>query len=505
MPSSSSVTAAGFAVGAVAALSTTASASPAWRLHDPHVLGTHLDVVVAVADVRLARRAGNAIFREIRRLDAVFNTHRPESELSRLNRSDSTAVSPDLFQVLWNAERWRRASGGGFDGRLGEALRLWSEACDEAPSNASLGRVRAASAAQPILDATTRVVTRPPGVTFALDAIAKGYIVDAALAAGRQASPEITGLAVSIGGDLRCWGASPDSGGWRVGVADTDQVFYNAPIAAVARLTDKAIATSGRGPRDWRIAGYSVSCTVDPATGRPVETVISATAAADTAMDADALATACMALTPAEGMELADRASGSAVRIVDERGQVHASAGWSSLDEASPGSLIRTAAAPGLPAALRWPADWRLRIDYFAPSRQAVRDVYFRTPYLAVWVSDLENRPVRTILLIGQGREWHRDNFIWWGTNRANAERFVDLRSRSTTSGGRYLMFWDGIDDDWNPVPVGRYILHVESSQERGKHSHRQVPIVIGDTPFEDGLSPTLEGGSLSVTFNHFR
>ncbi len=500
MPSWVKSSAAGLA-GAVAALSTPAQA---WRLHEPHVLGTRLDVVVAAGDESLAKRAGEAILKEIGRLDAVFNTRRPDSEISRLNVADRMAVSPEMFHVLSSAEQWRQASGGGFDGRLGRTLGLWEKAGAEAPDPAALAAARA-GLADPVLDATAGTVARPAGVSFDLDAIAKGYIIDAALEAGRRAAPEITGLAVSLGGDLRCWGQAPGAEAWDVGVADPAHPFDNGPPAAIARLSDQAIATSGRGMRDWQVAGRSLSCTVDPRTGRPVEAVVSATAVADTAMDADALATACMAMSPAKGLALAERSPGTAVRIVDAGGRVHVSSGWNGLAEAQPARLIRTQGPGALSAEQRWPADWRLRVDYQAPDRQDVRDVSFRTPFLVVWISDLQNKPIRTLMLIGDDPEWHKDNFVWWGSNRAQAERFVRLRSRPTARGGTYEVYWDAIDDAFQPVPVGNYILHVETSQERGKHTLRSLPFSIGKAAFQKALPFTKEGGGMAVTFSLVR
>ena len=148
-----------------------------------------------------------------------------------------------------------------------------------------------------------------------------------------------------------------------------------------------------------------------------------------------------------------------------------------------------------------WPPDWGVELVYVAPDRQDVRDPDFRTPYMVLWITDAQNKPVRTITMVGQDAKWQRDNFIWWAMNRAEAERMVDLRSQATALSGRYSVFWRGIDDSWDPLPVGDYVLHIETSQERGKHSHRAVPLKIGREPFTTELPATKEGGGLQISY----
>jgi FAD:protein FMN transferase len=482
----------------------TSTSARIWQFHDEHVLGTRLEVLVNSHGVGLAAEAASVVRSEIDRLQRVFDRRRTDSEVSALNRSRQAQVSPDLFAVVQASELWRTIMRGAFDARIGDLLGLWAgeNAPDETAIDRVIGDLRSSTVH---LDAANTHITLTPGATLSLDAVAKGYIVDAALNAARRAVPGIEGLAISIGGDLRCWGVGADGRGWRVGIPDAAFPVMNAPLVDSLTLRNAAMATSGRGPRDC-IGKQLRSSTLSPLTGRPVRDIVSASVVASHAMDADAIATACMVLAPSQSIEIIEQLKGVAARITDAHGQVHTSATWPVLQLAAASAeehIAPRAKKSTLPARLQWPADWVLSIDYTAPPRQVKRSTDFRSPYMAMWVTDANNKPVRTVLMVGSEPDWQRDNFVWWGTNRARAENLVELRSLPTSISGRYPVYWIGVDDDWNRVPVGKYILHLETSQERGKHNYRSVALELGRDSFRTAL-PMLEGsGEIEIFYGH--
>jgi thiamine biosynthesis lipoprotein len=408
---------------------------------------------------------------------------------------------------------------------MGALLSLW--ATDASPHGDLIEQtVTALRGSKVALDHAAHCIELSAQTMLSLDAIAKGYIVDHALSAARRAAPGVAGLAVSIGGDIRCYGKSPNRCGWMVGIPDPSIAVDNAPLVDAIVLMNAAIATSGRGPRDCTPGGYR-STTISPLTGYPVRDVISASVVASHAADADALATACLVLPPDKGLVLVDKFDGAAARITAVNGEVHLSAGWSALRLAAPAAPTAAAKkttptkqapakeapkiphspvspAPTLPSAVRWPNDWELGVNYAAPERQEERSADFRIPYMALWITDAQNRPVRTLLMVGRGVEWHRDNFIWWGMQRTRAAELVDLRSQSTTISGRYQVYWDGMTDDWQPVPLGKYVLHMETNQERGKHYYRSLNIELGRERFKTQLPSLPESGGMVITYGHY-
>ena len=488
-----------------------AAARRVWQFHDEYVLGTRLDVLVNSHSADLAAHSAKIARDEIDRLERIFNHRRADSEVSALNRSRRAQVSPELFAVVQASEAWRVITRGAFDPRMGELLRLWSSngAPDQDTLSLVLGALRTSVV---ILDAVERRIELAAGAFLSLDAVAKGHIVDAALNAARRAVPAIDGLAISIGGDVRCWGVSADGCGWRVGIADTTIPALNAPLVDSLDLRNAAIATSGRGPRDC--SGDLVrSSTISPFTGQPVRNILSASVVASHAMDADAIATACMVLPPKESLAIIERLEGVAARITDTRGNVLTSSDWPTLRLAatSPEEHIpqhiahneQRSKKGSQPTNPSWPTDWVLSIDYTAPPRQAKRSADFRSPYMAMWITDEKNKPVRTVLMVGRELDWQRDNFVWFGINRSRSKELVQLRSLPTSVSGRYPVYWAGMDDDGHPVPVGKYVLHLETSQERGKHNYRNVTLELGRNGFRQEL-PKLEGsGGIEIFYGH--
>lgn len=468
-----------------------------WTLRQD-ALGAPSSFIVTADTEADAAAAVSAALAEIERLDLVFDTRKPSSEISRLNQAARMAVSPDLYAVIEQAEAVRLASKGAYHGGLGEVLRLWSGAGEAPPSRHAL-EAAALAAGQPVgLDPETLTVTRPEGVTFALDGVAKGYIVDKALEAGLAAAP-VRGMTVDIGGDMACSGLAPNGLFWDVGIPDPAPGHAAAPLVATAHLKDRAIATSGRGPRDRLIGGERYSVTVSPRTGWASERNIAATVVADTAAQADALATALLVMDPHEGLELA-ASQGAEARITAADGAPHLTEGWTRV--ATEGSARMVCQAPQAPAAARWNADWAVEILYSAPDRAVNRrEPDFRSPYMAMWITDGQNRPVRTLVLVGKEEKWQRDNFIWWGMYKEKAPRLVELRSTATALSGAYPTYWPGYNDDWKFIQQGEYILHIETSRERGQHTYRTVKLQLGKNGFTTVVPKTAEGGGLSLTY----
>lgn len=471
----------------LAALEQPASDREHYVFRDENVLGTRMLLAFVADSFGAAQEAAFAVRAEIDRLRLILDERDAGSELSRLNRSSRHEASPELFEVISRAEYWHRISRGAFSPRLGRVLALWRNAA-VLPSRETLREAaQLAASANVALDASTRTIVRPDAVVFSLDAFAKGWIVDRAFDAACRI-PGVTGALIDIGGDIRCGGRSPETQGWRVGIADLP--YDNAPLVATVQLKDRAIATSGRGPRDRHIDGETRSSTISPFTGWPIATGATATVIAANAADADALATA--ALVTDDTTSLAGHYT--ALRLSDDNGV-----------RVEPADASTFAASTIAKPSAAWPENWQALATFTAPRRQLIRDPNFRSPYMAMWITDPDNRPVRTLLLVGKRADWQKDNYIWWSINRATTERLVTTRSVSTSGSGVYNVFWDGVDDQGQTVAAGKYVLHVETSRERGQHTYRSLTLDLGNPQrFVQELPPTEEGGGLRVSFDRY-
>jgi thiamine biosynthesis lipoprotein len=341
---------------------------------------------------------------------------------------------------------------------------------------------------------------RPSGVQLTVDGLAKGYIIDAALQAARRVSPDVAGLMINVGGDLRCWGRAPEALGWRVGASAGGDVYDNDAAPVLLRVSDKAVAASGRGARDLVIQGCAASHILSPTSGRPVAHTMGAVVLAPNAADADALATAFMVMSPKAAIALADRLDGVEALITSAAGQRHASAGWAHY-EVGGDPLIRTGLISGVDAASSSSAVARsfgLDLAYEVPKLDA--DPY-HAPYVAAWITDENHRMVRTLLLLGKKPKWVTENYIWWRRYGRESPALLDTLAKPTRPPGRYTAHWDGADQDGEKVPPGRYLLHIEAAREKGGHTYETVDIDVGATAGTKTLAPRDELGALDVRY----
>jgi thiamine biosynthesis lipoprotein len=473
-------------------------AGSGYVFHDPCVLGTRLNVVVDAVSQDVAYRAACAARVEIDRLDPVFNWRDPGSELSRLNASRVIQASRDLFDVVAAAEAWRALSGGAYSGRLGVLLEAWRGVAERLPEPGAMQALaRQIASAEIRLEAETRTIVRSEHVRFDLDGIAKGYIVDRALEAA-MAVAGVSRAMVDIGGDVRCAGR----GAWRIELPQPLSPFDNAPACGAFAMSDGAVATSGCGPRDRQVGADMISATIDPRTGWPVSHWRSATAVGPSAMAADALATAMLVLSSEEAGACIQRVKDMAARVTRPGGVT-----WLGQQRGEPSpqwieyapQKVQGAGAPSL-----WKEGWYANVTFSAPPKDMRREIAFRSPYVAIWISGLDNKPVRTLFMVGRYKEWHEGNHVWWRQNRAKLDTLF-ARSLSTRGSGTYKVYWDGVDDDGRPVLPGRYRINVETSREGGGHSHRYMDMDFSQPRvFEQALPMQPDNGGLEVSFQKF-
>jgi len=306
--------------------------SKLFHFQNPAVLGTVVDVTIAAADNRVADRAAVILFDEIDRLQAVFSVFDSESELSRWRGAAEPSGQPhsvEFGRLMDHAARWQSLTDGLFNPLIGELTDRWeaSESAGAVPEAAELRYL-----ADTIIEPRFEIVDGQPirfgdCSRFNLNALAKGFIVDCAVAAvGRDV--EVEELLVNAGGDLRHRGGDTV----RVGVENPLLPFDNEPPLTVIEIENEAVATSGSGRRGFTVDGRAYSHIIDPRTGQPATGAAGVTVVARSAMVADVVATAVVILKPDEGMDLVERLNETeplAALIVDHDQGIHPSTGWS--------------------------------------------------------------------------------------------------------------------------------------------------------------------------------
>ncbi len=294
----------------------------AYAVQYEQVLGTSFELQVVATHVDSARRAERVVLAELDRLERILSGWAATSELSRWQEThgQNEPVSPELAEVLALGEYWRIRTRGAFNPA---AVSLVEPLGDEVPSPAMNDRIRELSEPLWTVDRARSVACRRTRLLVSLDALAKGYIVERVAACAR-AVDGVTQVLVNIGGDLRHHGDHA----LEVGIADPSAPAENASPIAKVRLCGEALATSGGYRRGFVIAGRTVSHILDPRTGRPADTIISASVIAPNCATADALSTAFSVLTPEESVAMADSLAGVGCLMVQRGGTITTNAAW---------------------------------------------------------------------------------------------------------------------------------------------------------------------------------
>ncbi len=271
------------------------------------------------------RRLAAALQSTLDRVDRQMSTWKPESDLNHLNDAAIhvwVPVPAELMVVLQAALRIGRQSLGAFDIGVGDLVGAWGFGAHAAPP----GHVPAdpvvsqpAITAEALeLDPHLRRARKHAPLALDLSGIAKGHGVDEMARVMRQFS--IPAWLVGIDGEMRASGAKPDGTPWAV--AHERPVRGVREAMGVIELEDRAAATSGNYRHYRDIGARTISHTMDPRCGLPLENgLASVTVLAQTCLEADAWATALLVMGARKGLPLA-QAMGKDVIFVRTDGTV---------------------------------------------------------------------------------------------------------------------------------------------------------------------------------------
>ncbi len=239
-------------------------------------------------------------------VDSLMSRYSAASEASRIGAQAgggrAFVASEFVIEVIERSEYFARATGGAFDPTVGALSVLWDfpEAVAP-PADVSIDSALALVGYQDLVLDGNRVYLRRRGMRLDLGAAAKGYAVDRAVSALKEAGV-LAGL-VEAGGDIRFWGQKPDGEPWRFGIRHPrvpDCTVLSADVGL------PSLATSGDYEQTFDYEQISYHHILDPATGRPARGAVSATAWATSALDADILSTALFVMGPEESMRLVE-------------------------------------------------------------------------------------------------------------------------------------------------------------------------------------------------------
>ncbi len=301
-----------------------------------------IKMVVYAADEATADKAAEAAFARISQLNGILSDYDSESELRRLcdtaGEGAPVPVSEELWQVLSHAQALSERSGGAFDMTVGHVVRLWRRARRREvlppPERLQAARGLVGYRLLRLHEDRRAAELLKPGMRLDLGGIAKGYVVDEALAVLRKHG--ITRALVDAGGDIGLGDPPPDKPGWLIGVASLEP---DSPPSRYLWLSNVAIATSGDTWQYVEIDGTRYSHLVDPRTGIGLTDHSTVTVIAANGMTADGLASAVSVLGPEKGLELIEDTPGAAafiLRAPEGSPETYESSHWREFPVAQP-------------------------------------------------------------------------------------------------------------------------------------------------------------------------
>jgi len=291
-------------------------------------MGTLVTVTAVASDKSMGDRAMQAAFDEIKRLEQLLSTWRPDSELSHVNAAagrQPVQVSPETLQLVIQALEMARLTSGGFNIMLGPAIEAWSVTeRQHIPDQEELHRLKPLVDWSAIrIDKEVKTIYLPhEGMRIDVGGIGKGYAADRAVEEMKRAGAK--GGVVALSGDIKAFGVLPERTGFPVGIRHPRE---EGALIGIIDLQDEAISTAGDYERFFEREGIRYHHILDPHTLQPARGCQSVTVVAKEGTVADGLDTGIFVLGPEQGMALVERLPGVEAIIIDQEGKITVSSG----------------------------------------------------------------------------------------------------------------------------------------------------------------------------------
>ncbi|NGM63825.1 FAD:protein FMN transferase [Sphingobacterium sp. SGR-19] len=271
---------------------------------------------------RIQYYAPNSIVSKIE-IDSVLNVidrsmslYDKQSLISAFNGGDKSIVLDDhMTNVVKRSFDLNRISNGFFDITVMPLVSLWGFGPDRIntfPQPQTIDSILQFVGMDKLVLDGNILIKKDKRVQVDLNGIAQGYSVD--VISQFMDSRGIGSYLVELGGEIKVKGYKDVNIPFEIAIESPRNGKYSNVIL---QLTDKGVTTSGNYRRAFDLEGRRIHHHINPHDGYPVQNnVASVTVIAPTAMDADGYDNVFMAMTPEEGVNLANRLNDIEVYII---------------------------------------------------------------------------------------------------------------------------------------------------------------------------------------------
>jgi len=182
----------------------------------------------------------------IKAINKSTSTYLPTSDISRINKGDTTVVVDAFFEEVFNkSNKIYNETNGDFDPTVGVLVNAWGFGPEEAVENLNEDKINELLkfvGFDKVSLKNGKVEKLYPEIYFDFNAIGKGYLVDVI---GRLFEQnKIKNYMVEIGGEIRARGVNQDGNAWKIAIENPNEDGSRS-LATIIQLHNESIATSG--------------------------------------------------------------------------------------------------------------------------------------------------------------------------------------------------------------------------------------------------------------------
>lgn len=283
-----------------------------FKNYEGEIFGTYYRVQVGDSD-RDFQTQFDSIFAII---NTASNSYIQESEVSDFNANGILVYPSFTFRdMLDSCKKYHEQSQGYFEPTLYPLIKAWGFSFEdrEQMDSSKVALLKSLMGFESQLQVTdTSYAAAQSGVMLDITGLGEGYAIDKLAEVLDQAG--VANYLVEIGGEMKGKGQNPTGESWTIGIEDPAQAELGVTNTMLTKVTLNRLALSSSGNyRKFYIdkQGNRRSHLIDPKTGFPVShSMVSVSVLATSATQADALATAFMAMGPEKAKVLAESLPG---------------------------------------------------------------------------------------------------------------------------------------------------------------------------------------------------
>jgi FAD:protein FMN transferase len=296
-----------------------------YKTYEGEIFGTYYRIQVADLGKDLQPEF-DSVFNLI---NVASNSYVQDSEISNFNQTGSLINPSSTFRNMMDSTaKYHRMSEGYFEPTLYPLLKSWGFSFEQ---REQMDAIKVADLVgligfdQMILASDSGYFAAKPGVMLDITGLGEGYAIDLLVEVVER--NQISDYMVEIGGEMKAKGLNSRNTVWTIGVEDPAQaeMGISSTMLTKVELDGRAISSSGNY-RKFYIdeAGNRRAHILDPKTGFPVShSMVSVSVLAPSATQADALATAFMAMGSEKAKTLAESLPGvEAMFVIGGQGKL---------------------------------------------------------------------------------------------------------------------------------------------------------------------------------------